>query len=120
MKKSWGRLGAVVGAVALLAGGLVGVAAPANAVGVTDVLEENQAYCTGDGGQPDRYTPEKSDQDLAEYCANSGLFPPFFNAKYAQSWNQATAPRTTPTRPTATPIRARITAAWASNVTPEG
>ena len=31
VKKSWGRLGAAVGAVALLTGGLVGVAAPANA-----------------------------------------------------------------------------------------
>ena len=31
MKRSMGRLGAVVGAVALLAGGLVGVAAPAHA-----------------------------------------------------------------------------------------
>ena len=30
-KRSWGRLGAAVGVVALLAGGLVGVAAPANA-----------------------------------------------------------------------------------------
>ncbi|MCP4742021.1 MAG: hypothetical protein GY871_07315 [Actinomycetales bacterium] len=31
MRKSWGRLGAVVGVVALLAGGLVGVSAPAQA-----------------------------------------------------------------------------------------
>ncbi len=34
-KKSWGRLGAAVGVVALLAGGLVGVAAPAQAETVT-------------------------------------------------------------------------------------
>ena len=32
MKRSWGRLGAAISAVALLAGGLVGVAAPAQAV----------------------------------------------------------------------------------------
>jgi hypothetical protein len=31
MKKSWGRLGAAIGAVALITAGLVGVAAPANA-----------------------------------------------------------------------------------------
>ena len=31
-KKSWGRLGAAIGVVALLVGGLVGVAAPAQAV----------------------------------------------------------------------------------------
>jgi len=31
MKKSWGRLGAAIGSVALLVSGLVGVAAPVNA-----------------------------------------------------------------------------------------
>jgi len=37
-KKSWGRLGAAVGVVALLAGGLVGVAAPAQATGTADLI----------------------------------------------------------------------------------
>ena len=92
----------VVSGAALLAGGLLGVSAPANAVGVTDVLEENQAYCTGNGGQPSRYSPEKDAEALAEHCAESGLFPPFFNAKYAQSWGQAyaAAGHTSPKVPT--------------------
>ena len=42
MKKSWGRLGATVSAVALLAGGLMGVAGPAQADG--PYWTENAAY----------------------------------------------------------------------------
>jgi len=38
-KKPWGRLGAAVGSVALLAGGLVGVAAPAQADGLSDRVQ---------------------------------------------------------------------------------
>ena len=96
------RFVSTVSGLALLAGGLIGVSAPANAVGVTDVLEENQAYCTGNGGQPSRYSPERDAVTLAEYCADSGLFPPFFNAKYAQSWGQAyaAAGHTSPKAPT--------------------
>ena len=47
-KKSWGRLGAAVGAVALLAGGLVGVAAPANAGGYDDLSDTKGMDVCGD------------------------------------------------------------------------
>ena len=58
-KRSWGRLGAAVGAVALLAGGLVGVAAPASAQDSHTGWAQLQCgdgtvivvYITGTGGQ---------------------------------------------------------------------
>ncbi len=93
-KKPWGRLGAAISAVALLAGGLVGVAGPASAVGVTDVLAENEEYCDAPfASTPGRYSKEKSQEELADYCLDSalGLVAPFRNAKYAQSWGQAYA-----------------------------
>ncbi|NKB92546.1 MAG: hypothetical protein GKR85_09800 [Candidatus Nanopelagicales bacterium] len=46
-KKSWGRLGAAVGVVALLAGGLVGVAAPAQA-------DDGRCTATGEGANKDQ------------------------------------------------------------------
>ena len=56
MKKSWGRLGAAVGAVALLAGGLVSVAGPANAELLTEGQVADLTFCKEDslfinGGQ---------------------------------------------------------------------
>ena len=47
VKKSWGRLGAAVGVVALLTGGLVGVAAPAQAEHPQPMIEDvsSYAYC---------------------------------------------------------------------------
>jgi hypothetical protein len=51
VKRSWGRLGAAVGAVALVAGGLVGVAAPAQAAeyyvcDTRDIDNPTTGFCT--------------------------------------------------------------------------
>ena len=72
-KKFRGRLGAAIGSVALLAGGLVGVAAPAQAEEVFEKpLGPNQAYCSDD------YSPSAfTDEATADTCSKAGLLPPY-------------------------------------------
>ena len=64
MKRSWGRLGAAVSAVALLAGGLVGVAAPAQAVApknpYADKVKCGDDFETPLGNRTPEYAPPAS------------------------------------------------------------
>ena len=71
-KKSWGRLGAAIGVVALLAGGLVGVAAPAQSIqlcndGTFSQTEPGtKGACSRHGGVDTSWTPletTESDED---------------------------------------------------------
>ena len=68
-KRSWGRLGAAVGVVALLAGGLVGVAAPAQAVELTESEANAYEVCIDMSEGP---FPENVEE------ANGGLYLNFF------------------------------------------
>ena len=64
MKRSWGRLGAAVSVVALLAGGLVGVAIPVQAWHGDDMTSEirvETCYLEGDPSDPWGVTCEGSD-----------------------------------------------------------
>ncbi len=70
MKRSMGRLGAVVGAVALLAGGLVGVAAPAqavwNVISRPGNLELCHPFCASN---PVKVWPGPNSQDEVHYLS---------------------------------------------------
>ena len=86
-KRSWGRVGAAMGVVALLAGGLVGVAGLANA-DETETLGEYEEYCS------DLSAVNSSPGWLVEQCENNpngtpGLVGPWRAAKVAKSWGQA-------------------------------
>ncbi len=63
-KKSWGRLGATVSAVALLAGGLVGVAVPAQADGHGENKCTKHIY-------PDTFTEETAKVDAEQNAPSS-------------------------------------------------
>ena len=70
MKRSWGRLGAAVGVVALLAGGLVGVAAPAQAEHEDQEDRDALRYCgTVSYKKVDGVAPKQPvDQDGVNKC----------------------------------------------------
>ena len=75
MKRSWGRFGVAIGAVALLAGGLVGVAAPAQSVqkcndGTFSQTEPGtKGACSGHGGVDKSWTPlESSESAVGDKC----------------------------------------------------
>jgi len=83
-KKSWGRLGAAVGSVALLAGGLVGVAAPAQGVqkcndGTFSQTEPGtQGACSRHGGVDRSWTALEttaSDEDPSSDGGTQGPEP---------------------------------------------
>ena len=84
MKRPWGRLGAAVGAVALLAGGLVGVAAPAQSVqkcndGTFSQTEPGtKGACSRHGGVDNSWTPletHESDEDRSPDGGTEGSEP---------------------------------------------
>ena len=85
-KRSWGRLGAAVGVVALLSGGLVGVAAPAQAVDApgglvlcgegtakfqVDAKEEARQECEAKGFS-NVVTGYNAGYTISEYCRKIG------------------------------------------------
>ena len=70
MKRSWSRLGAAVSAVALLAGGLVSIAAPAQAEVIPDGKEVcGEATATG---QDDYEVQRKAREEAEAKCKASG------------------------------------------------
>ena len=79
MKRSWGRLGAAVGAVALLAGGLVSVAAPAQA-GTWPVPEGN--LLCGNTGR----LPKPPNQEQGQRICDIQYIAPGNDLEYSGYW----------------------------------
>ena len=78
-KQPWGRLGAAISAVALLAGGLVGVAVPANAVSIVwddRPKPEVEDWCLNDKSSFGS-TYESATAKFDEHCSGKGLYEPF-------------------------------------------
>ena len=86
-KKSWGRLGAAVGVVALLVGGLVGVAAPAQAehVGPQASGGAEEVNCKGTAGEVD--SPQPDDSVGKELCADTSSSDPTVRFEFKRWWH---------------------------------